>query len=187
MKPISAALCGVDVSPSSVEEARRRLKLHDLAANIEVIESAAVLPFEDNTFDHVHSSGVLHHVADLPRSLSEIKRVLKPGGTGHVMVYNYDSIWMHLRVAYHRTLREGRYPELSPRQRFAKSTDGEDCPIANCYQPDEFIAILHGAGFEARFAGAAVSMIEMSLLPTRFDAIMDPWLPVDSRRFLESL
>jgi SAM-dependent methyltransferase len=135
----------------------------------------------------VHSSGVLHHVADLPGALAEIRRVLKPGGTVHVMVYNHDSIWMHLRVAYHRTLREGRYPELSPRERFARSTDGDECPIANCYHPDEFIEIASRAGFSGHFAGAAVSLTELSLLPTRFDAIMDPRLPAESRRFLESL
>jgi len=183
----SVRLSGVDVSPASLEEARRRLALHHIAADLRVIDDTAPLPFDDGAFDHVHSSGVLHHVADLPRSLREIRRVLKPGGTMHVMIYNADSVWMHLKVAYHRTLLEGRYPELSPRERFAKSTDGEDCPIANCYQPHEFIEIANRAGFAATYAGAAVSMIELSLLPTRFAAIMDPRLPDESRQFLESL
>jgi hypothetical protein len=43
------------------------------------------------------------------------------------------------------------------------------------------------AGFEARFTGAAISVFEMSLIPKRFDAIMDRRLPPLSRRFLSEL
>jgi len=39
------------------------------------------LPYEDNTFDCVFSAHVMEHTYDLEKSLSEIYRVLKPGGT----------------------------------------------------------------------------------------------------------
>lgn len=38
------------------------------------------IPFDDNTFDFVVSNSVLEHVGDLPSTLAELKRVLKPGG-----------------------------------------------------------------------------------------------------------
>jgi ubiquinone/menaquinone biosynthesis C-methylase UbiE len=38
------------------------------------------IPFPDNTFDFVFSNSVLEHVQDLDSALSEIYRVLKPGG-----------------------------------------------------------------------------------------------------------
>lgn len=183
----ASRLAGVDVSASSVGEARARVALHGIDAAIERIEPAQRLPFEDGSFDHVHSSGVLHHVDDLAFALREIRRVLRPGGTMNVMVYNYDSVWTHLWVAYHRTIVQGRYAGLPLREQFARSTDGDDCPIARCYRPPEFIAVANAAGFEAVFAGAAVSMHELSLLPSRFAAIMDLRLPEESRRFLESL
>lgn len=39
------------------------------------------LPFSDHYFDSVVSSAFLHHVQSVPKILSEIKRVIKPGGT----------------------------------------------------------------------------------------------------------
>ena len=38
------------------------------------------MPFEDNTFNAVLCNHVLEHVADDIKAMSEIKRVLKPGG-----------------------------------------------------------------------------------------------------------
>lgn len=180
-------LAGVDVSASSIREAKARLALHGIDAELHCLEPGERLPFEDAAFDHVHNSGVLHHVEDPVATLREIKRVLRPGGSLNVMVYNFNSVWMHLLVAYHRTIVAGRYAGLPLWEQFARSTDGDECPISRCYQPDEFIALAKSAGFDATLSGAAVSMHELSLLPARFAAIMDPRLPDESRRFLQSL
>lgn len=180
-------LAGVDVSRTSLEQARARLALHGIAAETLEAVPGQPLPFAAATFDHVHSSGVLHHIADRRGALQELRRVLRPSGDAYLMVYNADSIWMHLKVAYQRTLVEGRYSELTPAEQFARSTDGEDCPISVCYRPDEFIALCREAGFTATFAGAAMSLIELDLLPLRFQALMDRRLPAASRAFLESL
>ena len=53
---------------------------------------ARFLPFKDESFDFIYSSGVLHHSKDLPRSISEIHRVLKTGGYAFVMLYATWSI-----------------------------------------------------------------------------------------------
>ena len=90
-------------------------------------------------------------------------------------------------VAYQRTIVEGLYPELTLEERFARSTDGENCPISRSYGPERFVELAGRAGFAAVFAGAAVSLIELDLLPLRNRALMDRRLPVASRRFLETL
>ncbi len=45
-----------------------------------VIVPEAPLPFEDDYFDAIISTQVFEHVADLDFAISEIRRVLKPGG-----------------------------------------------------------------------------------------------------------
>jgi SAM-dependent methyltransferase len=161
--------------------------LHGINAELVELAPDAPLPFADATVDHVHSSGVLHHLPDTEAALRELRRVLRPGGTAAVMVYHRNSIWMHLKVAYQRSIVEGRYPGLTLEERFARSTDGENCPISRSYRPEDFIELAARAGFTAAFAGAAVSLIELELMPLRTRALMDQRLPSESRRFLETL
>ncbi len=42
--------------------------------------NAQAIPFPASSFDSVIANHMLYHVPDLPRALSEIRRVLKPGG-----------------------------------------------------------------------------------------------------------
>ena len=44
------------------------------------VGDVTALPFEDNFFDAAHCHAVLMHVPDTAKALTEIKRVLKPGG-----------------------------------------------------------------------------------------------------------
>ena len=51
------------------------------AENVYFIQmDAGRLGFRDESFDIVSVSSSLHHLEDVPRSLAEIKRVLRPGG-----------------------------------------------------------------------------------------------------------
>jgi SAM-dependent methyltransferase len=183
-----ARLIGMDVSASSLAEAKARLALHASPAELIQLDTASGrLPLPDASVDHVHTSGVLHHVPDIGQVLGELRRVLRPGGTMNVMVYNYDSLWMHLYVAWRKRIVEGRFAALDLRAAFARTTDGEDCPIANVYRPAEFVALAAAAGLPLEFSGAAISMFEASLAPSRFEAVQDRRLPAESRRFLLGL
>jgi ubiquinone/menaquinone biosynthesis C-methylase UbiE len=50
------------------------------------------MPFSDASFDYVYSIGCLHHTGNLSRAISEVYRVLAPGGTAVVMLYNKYSL-----------------------------------------------------------------------------------------------
>lgn len=45
-----------------------------------LVADAGHLPFDDDTYDAVLAAWMLYHVADLDQTLSEIRRVLRPGG-----------------------------------------------------------------------------------------------------------
>lgn len=181
-------LVGADVSTTSLSEARHRVALHGFAAEfVQITPTSSSLPFADHSFDHIHSSGVLHHTPDPIGILKEFRRILRPGGTINVMVYNYDSLWLHLYVAYQRGILKGLHTAENIREQFKRSTDGEDCPISNCYRAGEWIALCAEAGLEAIHTGNAVSMHEMSLLPLRYAAIQSRKLRPESREFLVDL
>jgi ubiquinone/menaquinone biosynthesis C-methylase UbiE len=183
-----ARLIAMDASPSSICEARARLALHRAACEfIQLNPHSTHLPLDAASVDYVHSSGVLHHLPDAGPVLREFRRVLRPNGSARIMVYNYDSVWMHLFVAYMKRIVEKSYANVTLEEAFARTTDGEDCPIARVFRPEEFIALAGQASFDAVFTGAAVSIHEAKILPYRFDAIQDRRTPEASRRFLLEL
>ena len=48
--------------------------------DVDVIYDGVNIPFSDETFDSAFSSEVIEHIDNVDKSLSEINRVLKPGG-----------------------------------------------------------------------------------------------------------
>lgn len=181
-------LIGADISTSSLAEAKKRLALHGIAADLlRITEDTNRLPLADASIDYVHSSGVVHHARDPRVVLKEFRRVLKPDGRCRIMVYHYPSVWLHLYTAYIRQIVEGREPGLAIRDAFARSTDGGHAPIVRVYQPAEFTALAEEAGFACRFLGAAVSVHEMIALEHRYQAIEHPRLAAEHRKFLLGL
>lgn len=79
-------VAGVDLNEKWVQVHRERLKGYAVPLDLRAA-SALALPFKDNTFDYVHSNGVLHHTLDWKKGLSELARVTKPGGTIFLMLY----------------------------------------------------------------------------------------------------
>jgi SAM-dependent methyltransferase len=72
----ASELTAADVSPVALERARPRLPE---AALVE-LEPDAQLPFDDNAFDLVLCVETVEHVRDVQLLLSEVRRVLRPGG-----------------------------------------------------------------------------------------------------------
>jgi ubiquinone/menaquinone biosynthesis C-methylase UbiE len=67
--------------PSEPMARRLERKLGDQALPVSVVHAPAeALPFEDGAFDFAVSTLVLCTVSDPARALSEVRRVLKPGG-----------------------------------------------------------------------------------------------------------
>ncbi len=68
-----------DLSAGMIAEAEAQLRNAPHPFTFAVV-NAEELPFDDGAFDAVIASHMLYHVPDLPQVLSEVRRVLKPGG-----------------------------------------------------------------------------------------------------------
>ena len=66
-----------------------------------------ILPFADESFDNATAFEVLHHFENLKPSLSEIHRILRPGG--QVFAYEPSAINPYRRLAEIRFFVDGIY------------------------------------------------------------------------------
>jgi arsenite methyltransferase len=71
---------GIDLMPEMLQRAKENLKSANLDNVTYQEASADKLSFPDENFDVVISNGVFNLVPDKARALSEVFRVLKPGG-----------------------------------------------------------------------------------------------------------
>ena len=74
-------LTGLDASPSMVAKAKKNIAGARLDRSIEIVEgNVSSMPFADESFDTVVSTGSVHHWKDPVAGLNEIYRVLRRGG-----------------------------------------------------------------------------------------------------------
>ena len=103
-----AEAIGIDISPEGVANARLNAKKAGLEdrCRFEIMDGEQ-MTFPDNTFDLAVEYGALHHV-DLERAVSELLRVLKPGGEmicvealrHNPLIHLYRKKTPHLRTSW---------------------------------------------------------------------------------------
>ena len=121
----TARLTGVDPVPEMLALARRRLS----ASAVDLREAAAErLPFDDGSFDAVVSASVFHYVRQPETALSEMRRVLRPGGRLVLTDWNGDFLTCRLIGVYLRWQRRALF---------------------RIYRPTELRQLLRQAGFDA--------------------------------------
>ena len=149
--PRSATVTGVDISPGMLEIAERRAAKAAVAARYErLIASVESLPFAERTFDVAMAGFVIRNVADIPRGLREMRRVLRPGGR---------AVILDLHTPRNPTVRRlyRSYSLISPRLAAALGSDPEAYrylprSIEAFYDPEALAALMRNAGFtQVRF------------------------------------
>ena len=164
---------GINVDRGSVDATRRALDVFGLTGMVEQ-SSATDIFLEDESVDIVYSFGVLHHIPDVGRAISDIQRVLKPGGELLIMLYNRNSINYQIEIRFLRKLalrmlslpgvipffgllgfpREKlerhadiyhKYGKLSRQEWLNRNTDGPDNPYSQVYGKEEAEALLGSA------------------------------------------
>lgn len=177
-----------DVSRTAIELAKKRANLHKI--NVEFIlgdEKNKNIPLKSNSIDVINSMGVLHHIDRIEVTLKELKRIIKNNGYIQVMVYNKNSIWFHLHVAYEVKLKKKLWENESLDEIFRKTTDGLRCPISNCYTEREFISLCKKNGFNSTLTGVSTSLFEMTKINLLWEALRNKELNDHSRKFLENI
>lgn len=143
---------GVDISEGMLAVGRRRVAASPYRDLVDLrLGNALDLPFADGTFDRVTMGWAMRNVRDIPRTIREAYRVLKPGG----MYLNLEAavpkspLSRALLFAWWRTLlplldwlvvRAGREAPVRPYTYLANSLRGYP-------SPDELAQMFREAGF----------------------------------------
>lgn len=166
-----ADVTGVDLTERAVTLASKFIEFEGLE-NTKVRQADAQnLPFENETFDLVASSGVLHHVPDPLAAFREVRRVLKPEGEAKITLY-YKSILLRssllfklmmlalrLLKAKHHDVVSGDDPKTP--EDFVRMYDGKQNPLGIAKDNPEWTKMFNEAGLE-------VISSEVHFFPVRF-------------------
>lgn len=76
----AGAVVGLDLSMPMLRFGARRARLEGIGNLMLIHGNAMAIPFEAGQFDVVNCCGALHLFPDIDRVISEVSRVLKPGG-----------------------------------------------------------------------------------------------------------
>lgn len=118
------------LEPSARLAAMARQAASGVAFPVNVIEeSAEVIPLDDGTVDTVVSTWTLCSIPDVGRALSELRRVLKPGG----------------RFLF---VEHGLSPEASVRTWQRRLTPIWKCCAGGCHLNRQIKGLVEGAGFQ---------------------------------------
>jgi len=119
-------IIGVDIEPSQVNIATAAAAASGVDNASFQVGDILHLPFEDETFDAVYSSAVLHHLPNPTTALKEMRRVIKNGGIiavtepDHSSMIIYPEIPMVLEAKLFREkvmFRNGANPKLGRKLR----------------------------------------------------------------------
>ena len=106
---------GIDFSPAALLAARDVIAEAGLTGRIDLQEgSLLALPFDDGAFDNVLCWGVLMHIPEIETALSELCRVVAPGGRlviGENSWKSFDCRFLRPSLRLAKRLLDRRLPE----------------------------------------------------------------------------
>jgi glycosyltransferase involved in cell wall biosynthesis/ubiquinone/menaquinone biosynthesis C-methylase UbiE len=140
-----AQVTDIDMSGGHLALAKENLELNGYSGKF-IHGDAENLPFDDGSFDLVYSNGVIHHTPNTQRAVSEIYRVLRPGGKAIIMVYAENSLHFWLNLFFWRGIRQGELLKSSMGMIMSRSVEisnVEARPLVKVYKKREIANMFH--------------------------------------------
>lgn len=102
-----AFITAIDFSEAALSAAKQTIASAGIADRVQLRQADLTkLPFEDDSFDSIVSWGVIMHIPEMEKALSELARVLKPGGTLVLCENNLHSLDVAIRERAVRILKK---------------------------------------------------------------------------------
>jgi SAM-dependent methyltransferase len=118
MSAQGADVVGIDVSHVVVRRAQENSRRESFAASL-LRADIRDLPFRDDSFDVIYTMGTIEHVPEYRHTITEIRRVLKPGGTAIIGVPHFWDPFLRPLIVGVMTML-GRYP-YAPEKSFTRA------------------------------------------------------------------
>ena len=91
-KNTTAQITGLDLSAGMLEVGKKKVVAENLTDRVTMVQGDSEnLPFADNSFDVITVSFGVRNFENLEKGLSEINRILKPGGTFIILEFSYPT------------------------------------------------------------------------------------------------
>ncbi len=166
-----AAVTAVDAEPSMVESARRRAPVARVG-----LAALPQLPFRDGSFDAAVANFVLNHVGDPAAALTELRRIVAPGGRIAVTIWPYppptaQQLWGRIFDAA-GVQRATDLPRLAPEMDFPRTPEGLSGLLRRAGLEDirsEVLTWTHRTDVEAWWSGPANGLGSPGVLLQRQD------------------
>ena len=183
-----ASVTAIDLTDHAIYLTRTALIANGVDAKLQTA-NAERLPFPDETFDTVVSSGVLHHTPDVFRAIQEAHRVTRRGGTGRITLYRLGML--HHRVVFPivrvvMRLTKTRHPgadlaaTASSIEDFVRQYDGANNPVGIAKHDHEWRQLLDDAGWTVvateRHYFPSRMVPFLSRAPRWLRKVLDRWL-----------
>jgi len=142
-----------DLTNIAIETTKKRLEHYGLSSNLS-IQNAEIMTYEDDFFDHINCQGVIHHTPNTEKTIEEMARVLKVGGTANISVY-YKNFFLKnwnlikpigkflskIGASFKGRGRENIFKENDVNE-ITRLYDGDKNPIGKSYSKDEAIKLV---------------------------------------------
>ena len=143
-----AHVTAVDLSPQSLELARKRVEVYGLHDQVSFYSGSAeelsrFVPLD--TYDLIYSFGVIHHTPHPERVMIQLRQYARPGTTIKMMVY-YRRSWkvFWILMGYGK----GQFWRL--KELIADHSEAQTgCPVTYTYTREEGRRLIESSGFKA--------------------------------------